>query len=133
MEDKKEDRKWMVVPKTLLGPSLVDLAHEQEHLKQLHVQEKKYNAIRTSKYSWLTFLPKNLFEQFHRFANIYFLSIIILNWLPAINAFGKEIAMFPLLFVLSVTAVKDLFEDRRRHKSDKEVNNRRCSVYSRCV
>lgn len=51
------------------------------------------NEIRTTKYTWLTFLPKNLFEQFHRFANLYFLFIVILNWVPAISAFGREISM----------------------------------------
>ena len=68
--------------------------------------------ISTTKYNIFTFLPKNLFEQFHRLANIYFLFIVILNWLPPISAFGKEIAMIPLIFVLAVTAIKDAFEDR---------------------
>lgn len=40
------------------------------------------NSISTSKYNVITFLPKNLFEQFHRYANLYFLFIQILNWLP---------------------------------------------------
>lgn len=44
----------------------------------------KTNRIHTSKYTWITFLPKNLFEQFYRFANLYFLFIQILNWLPGI-------------------------------------------------
>lgn len=34
------------------------------------------NVIKTSKYTLLTFLPVNLFEQFRRFANIYFLVIV---------------------------------------------------------
>ena len=88
------------------------------------------NLIRTTKYTLISFLPKNLFEQFHRFANLYFISIVLLNWIPPINAFGKEIAMMPVMFVLGVTAIKDLFEDRRRHNSDKRVNNTTCRVYS---
>lgn len=87
------------------------------------------NDIRTTKYTLLTFLPKNLFEQFHRFANLYFLFIVLLNWVPAINAFGKEISMLPVIFVLGVTAIKDMFEDRRRYLSDKRVNNSTCRVY----
>jgi hypothetical protein len=43
------------------------------------------NHVRTTKYTLLTFLPKNLFEQFHRYANIYFLVIAILNWMPFIQ------------------------------------------------
>ncbi|XP_076360092.1 phospholipid-transporting ATPase VA isoform X1 [Tachypleus tridentatus] len=89
------------------------------------------NRIRTTKYTFLSFIPKNLFEQFHRFANLYFLGIVLLNWLPQINAFGKEVAMIPVVFVLGVTAVKDAFEDHRRYLSDKRVNNLTCRVYSR--
>ncbi|XP_065336042.1 phospholipid-transporting ATPase VA isoform X1 [Cloeon dipterum] len=88
------------------------------------------NEVRTTKYTMLSFLPKNLFEQFHRVANLYFLFIVLLNWFPAINAFGKEIAMIPVAFVLGVTAVKDAFEDRRRHNSDKRINNSTCRVYN---
>ncbi|XP_063530570.1 phospholipid-transporting ATPase VA isoform X2 [Cydia strobilella] len=87
------------------------------------------NKIRTTKYTLLSFLPKNLFEQFHRVANVYFIFIVLLNWVPALNAFGKEIAMCPVVFVLTVTAIKDLFEDRRRHLSDKRINNSYCRVY----
>ena len=47
--------------------------------------------IKTTKYTIWSFLPKNLFEQFHRFANLYFLFIVLLNWAPEINAFGKEV------------------------------------------
>ena len=89
------------------------------------------NRVRTTKYTLLTFLPKNLFEQFHRFANLYFLFIVMLNFVPEINAFGKEISMLPVIFVLGVTAVKDVFEDRRRYRSDKRVNNSYCRIYKR--
>uniref|UniRef100_A0A6A7G3R0 P-type phospholipid transporter n=2 Tax=Hirondellea gigas TaxID=1518452 RepID=A0A6A7G3R0_9CRUS len=87
------------------------------------------NRISTTKYTLLTFIPKNIIEQFHRFANIYFLLIVLLNFVPSINAFAKEISMTPLLFVLCVTAMKDLFEDRRRYNSDKRVNNSTCRIY----
>lgn len=87
------------------------------------------NRICTTKYTFLSFLPKNLLEQFHRVANLYFIFIVLLNWVPSIQAFGKEVAMIPVLFVLGVTALKDLFEDRRRHASDKRINNSTCSVY----
>lgn len=87
------------------------------------------NAIRTSKYTPLSFIPKNLLEQFHRFANLYFLFIVLLNWIPAVSAFGKEVAMIPVIFVLGVTAIKDAFEDHRRHESDKRINNSSCRVY----
>ncbi|XP_028756392.1 phospholipid-transporting ATPase 1 [Neltuma alba] len=86
------------------------------------------NSIRTAKYSILTFLPRNLFEQFHRVAYIYFLVIAILNQLPQLAVFGRGVSVLPLAFVLLVTAVKDAFEDWRRHRSDKVENSRLASV-----
>lgn len=41
-----------------------------------HLQD---NHIKTSKYNVLTFLPINLFEQFQRVANAYFLVLLILQ------------------------------------------------------
>lgn len=91
----------------------------------------KGNQIITTKYNWLTFLPKNLYEQFHRIANLYFIFIVILNWIPSISAFGKEVSLIPVIFVLGVTMVKDWFEDMRRKSSDERVNSQTCRVYCR--
>jgi hypothetical protein len=49
------------------------------------------NRIKTTRYNILTFIPKNLFDQFRRVANIYFLTLIGLNWVPAINAISKNV------------------------------------------
>lgn len=87
------------------------------------------NVVHTTKYTIITFLPKNLWEQFHRFANLYFLFIALLNFVPAVQAFGKEVGFIPILFVLTVTAIKDVFEDYRRYRSDREVNAKLCRVY----
>ncbi|XP_037626977.1 probable phospholipid-transporting ATPase VA isoform X3 [Sebastes umbrosus] len=89
------------------------------------------NRIKTTKYTVLSFLPKNLFEQFHRFANVYFVFIALLNFVPVVNAFQPELALAPVVFILSVTAVKDLWEDYRRHRSDTEINHMDCLVYGR--
>lgn len=87
------------------------------------------NEIRTSKYTLITFLPKNLFIQFHRVAYLYFLAIAALNQLPPLAVFGRTVSLFPLLFVLTVTAVKDGYEDWRRHRSDRKENNREALVF----
>nr|XP_023656655.1 probable phospholipid-transporting ATPase VA [Paramormyrops kingsleyae] len=87
------------------------------------------NKIKTTKYTLLSFLPKNLFEQFHRFANVYFVFIALLNFVPVVNAFQPVLALAPVIFILSVTAIKDLWEDYRRHRSDKEINHMDCLVY----
>jgi phospholipid-transporting ATPase len=86
------------------------------------------NEIRTSKYTIINFLPKNLFIQFHRVAYLYFLAIVALNQLPPLAVFGRTVSLFPLLFVLTVTAIKDGYEDWRRHRSDRNENNREAMV-----
>ncbi|KAK1791533.1 hypothetical protein P4O66_013537, partial [Electrophorus voltai] len=95
--------------------------------------QKKYsgNTIRTTKYTFLSFIPRNLFEQLHRFANVYFLLLAALNFVPIVNAFQPEIAFIPVVAMMSVTAVKDLWEDQRRRKSDRRVNNLLCDVHDR--
>ena len=81
------------------------------------------NKVRTSKYTVITFIPKNLLEQFRRAANIYFLAMVILQVFSIFGAPNPEIGMLPLVFILGMTAVKDGIEDWRRSKLDNEVNN----------
>ncbi|XP_018419228.1 PREDICTED: phospholipid-transporting ATPase IK [Nanorana parkeri] len=86
------------------------------------------NSIKTSKYNILTFIPLNLFEQFHRVANLYFLFIIVLQTIPAISTLPWFAIMLPLLFLLIIRGIKDLIDDLARHKSDKDINNRPCEI-----
>ncbi|KAF0909761.1 hypothetical protein E2562_000087 [Oryza meyeriana var. granulata] len=86
------------------------------------------NSVRTTKYSVLTFIPRNLYEQFHRVAYVYFLILAVLNQVPQLGVFSPVASVLPLAFVLGVTAVKDAYEDWRRHRSDKNENNRTASV-----
>lgn len=84
------------------------------------------NFIRTSKYTPLTFLPLNLWYQFHLFANIYFLAAAALQCIPSISdSGGQPLLLLPLIFVLAVAAMRDLAEDIQRHKSDNKENGRK--------
>ncbi|XP_072868083.1 phospholipid-transporting ATPase VA isoform X2 [Chlorocebus sabaeus] len=89
------------------------------------------NRLKTTKYTLLSFLPKNLFEQFHRPANVYFVFIALLNFVPAVNAFQPGLALAPVLFILAITAFRDLWEDYCRHRSDHKINHLGCLVFSR--
>jgi phospholipid-translocating ATPase len=71
------------------------------------------NKISTTKYSAVTFLPKSLFEQFRRVANIYFLITALLSYSP-IAPFRGSTAVAPLVLVLVATMVKEAIEDWRR-------------------
>ena len=81
------------------------------------------NDIKTSKYSILSFLPKNMFEQFRRVANFYFLINVIIIFATPDPPTSPYTSVLPLAFVVIVTAVKQAYEDVLRHKSDKEINN----------
>uniref|UniRef100_A0A8D0CGE2 Phospholipid-transporting ATPase n=1 Tax=Scleropages formosus TaxID=113540 RepID=A0A8D0CGE2_SCLFO len=69
------------------------------------------NRIRTSKYNIFTFLPINLFEQFQRVANAYFLFLLILQLIPQISSLSWFTTIVPLVLVLTITAVKDATDD----------------------
>uniref|UniRef100_A0A663LZG5 Phospholipid-transporting ATPase n=1 Tax=Athene cunicularia TaxID=194338 RepID=A0A663LZG5_ATHCN len=108
-------------------PCLGHFKEEYEKVSKLYMN----NKIRTTKYTLLNFLPRNLFEQFHRVANLYFLFLVVLNWVPLVEAFQKEITMLPLIAVLTIIAVKDGLEDYSKYKMDKRINNLLTKVYSR--
>ncbi|XP_034713547.1 probable phospholipid-transporting ATPase VD isoform X1 [Etheostoma cragini] len=112
-------------PQRVSGKRRTVFARHGPHQQDYEAVSKSYqsNAIRTTKYSLLTFIPMNLFQQFHRAANLYFLFVVLLNWVPVVEAFQKEITMIPLLVVLVVIAIKDALEDYRRYLFDKKVNN----------
>ena len=81
------------------------------------------NKIKTSKYSMLSFLPKNIVTQFSKLPNIYFLLIGFLQMVPSISTSnGVPVILGPLVFILFVTAMKDLFEDLKRHSQDNDEN-----------
>ncbi|TQD73151.1 hypothetical protein C1H46_041319 [Malus baccata] len=80
------------------------------------------NSISTTKYNFFTFLPKGLFEQFRRVANLYFLTISILSTTP-ISPVHPVTNVVPLSLVLFVSLVKEAFEDWKRFQNDMTINN----------
>ncbi|XP_014826545.1 PREDICTED: phospholipid-transporting ATPase ID-like [Poecilia mexicana] len=104
--------------------------------RKLRANDREYNrsfkyatnAIKTSKYNFFTFLPLNLFEQFQRIANAYFLVLLVLQLIPEISSLSWFTTVVPLALVLTVTAAKDATDDINRHRSDNQVNNRKVEV-----
>uniref|UniRef100_A0A8C1W7G6 Phospholipid-transporting ATPase n=1 Tax=Cyprinus carpio TaxID=7962 RepID=A0A8C1W7G6_CYPCA len=84
------------------------------------------NRIVSSKYTFWNFIPKNLFEQFRRIANFYFL-IIFLVQLIIDTPTSPTTSGLPLFFVITVTAIKQGYEDWIRHKADNAINQ--CPVH----
>uniref|UniRef100_A0A8C2YVQ0 Phospholipid-transporting ATPase n=1 Tax=Cyclopterus lumpus TaxID=8103 RepID=A0A8C2YVQ0_CYCLU len=84
------------------------------------------NRIVSSKYTFWNFVPKNMFEQFRRVANFYFL-IIFLVQLIIDTPTSPITSGLPLFFVITVTAIKQGYEDWLRHKADNSVNQ--CPIH----
>uniref|UniRef100_A0A8B9FW02 Phospholipid-transporting ATPase n=1 Tax=Amazona collaria TaxID=241587 RepID=A0A8B9FW02_9PSIT len=96
------------------------------------LSKQKYagNAIKTAKYNVFTFLPLNLYEQFHRMANIYFVFVIFLQTFPVISTLPWYTLLFPLSCLLIIRGLRDLIDDIGRHQSDRNINSRPCEILS---
>uniref|UniRef100_A0A1L8DEI0 Phospholipid-transporting ATPase n=2 Tax=Nyssomyia neivai TaxID=330878 RepID=A0A1L8DEI0_9DIPT len=82
---------------------------------------KHRNRIKSTKYTLITFLPQNLLEQFRRIANFYFLVMTTIA-LIIDSPVTPLTSIIPLVFVISVTAMKQGYEDYLRHRADNMVN-----------
>ena len=90
----------------------------------------KSNEVDTRKYNCVTFLPKALFFQFNRPANIYFLICAILQCIPLISPLGPTSAVLPLVIVLSASLIREGIEDCNRGRLDKQQNMEICERYN---
>ncbi|XP_058216266.1 probable phospholipid-transporting ATPase 4 isoform X4 [Rhododendron vialii] len=96
-----------------------------------HVQKPlKYcsNYISTTKYNVITFLPKAIFEQFRRVANLYFLLAACLSITP-VAPFSTVSMIAPLAFVIGLSMAKEAMEDWQRFIQDMKVNMRKARVH----
>ncbi|EDX13275.1 GD20604 [Drosophila simulans] len=102
-----------------------------ENERRIRANDKEFNAqfkyhnnyIKTSKYSLFTFLPFNLLEQFQRLANFYFLCLLVLQLIPAISSLTPVTTAIPLIGVLTLTAVKDAYDDIVNNHKSKTLRN----------
>ena len=81
------------------------------------------NKISTTKYNCITFLPKALLYQFARLANVYFVATAIIQCIPIISPLGASTAVAPIVFVFTVSLIREAIEDYQRGKLDKEQNS----------
>lgn len=71
----------------------------------------KFQIIYFKHYSALSFVPSFLFEQFRRYSNCFFLFIALLQQIPDVSPTGRYTTLVPLIFILSVSALKEIIED----------------------
>uniref|UniRef100_T1KTV3 Phospholipid-transporting ATPase n=1 Tax=Tetranychus urticae TaxID=32264 RepID=T1KTV3_TETUR len=91
------------------------------------------NRISTGKYNVFSFMPKFLFEQFRRYSNVFFLIIALLQQIPNVSPTGRYTTAVPLFSILAVSALKEVFEDIKRHRADRTVNRSKALVLNKCT
>ena len=87
------------------------------------------NKLSTTKYNIFTFFPKSLIIQFVRLSNVYFLTTAIIQSIPIISPLTSYTAIVPLIFVLSVSIIREFIEDFSRLKYDNMNNNEEVYVF----
>ncbi|KNC99972.1 phospholipid-translocating P-type ATPase, flippase [Spizellomyces punctatus DAOM BR117] len=93
-------------------------------------QKFLHNSITTGKYNFATFLPKFFYEQFSKYANLFFLFTAIIQQIGDLSPTNKFGTVIPLSIVLVASAVKEIMEDMKRHSQDAETNARSVKVLS---
>ena len=86
------------------------------------------NTILSSRYTLYNFLPRQLFAQFSKLANFYFLCVSILQMIPGLSTTGTYTTIVPLLFFVTISIAKEGYDDLRRYRLDKAENNRTSRV-----
>ncbi|CAI5526193.1 unnamed protein product [Closterium sp. Naga37s-1] len=106
------------------GPSRILFVNDAEGNDEFGFSS---NRIYTTKYTWYTFLPRGLFEQFRRVANLYFLFHACVSLTP-LSSISPMATVPPLVFVVGLAMAKELWEDIKRGSSDYETNKRKATV-----
>eukprot|EP00659_Diplonema_papillatum_P018642 gene18642-28758_t len=86
------------------------------------------NTIKTARYEWWSFLPLNLYLQFTKIANLYFLVNMCFALVPGVSPVFPVTTILPLITVVGVASLRDAFEDTKRHKDDKKANSKAVQV-----
>lgn len=86
------------------------------------------NSITSARYTIWSFLPRQLYAQFSKVANCYFMVVAIMQMIPSWSTTGTYTTIIPLLIFISISIMREGYDDWRRHLLDKEENNRDAKV-----
>lgn len=112
---------------TIVNKSNVTLLLDERTKNQPYVN----NVITSSRYTLISFLPRQLLAQFSKVANCYFMCVAILQLIPSWSTTGTSTTIIPLSIFISISMLREAYDDYRRHKLDKEENNRSTNVLAK--
>jgi phospholipid-transporting ATPase len=130
------DRAKQAVTRRKQSQAELDAALAARGPRQVYVMDRAANGsfgyygnyISTTKYNFATFIPKFLFEQFSKYANLFFLFTLAIQQVPHVSPTNRYTTIGTLLVVLLVSAIKEVMEDLKRAGADRELNNTRVLV-----
>ncbi|KAI9718392.1 MAG: hypothetical protein M1812_004113 [Candelaria pacifica] len=117
------------IPPTKDGRHLsLNVPHRESLIDERTGKHYIGNTIRSSRYTLWNFFPRQLFAQFSKLANFYFLCVSILQMIPTLSTTGTYTTIVPLIFFVSISMAKEGYDDIRRYRLDKSENNSESSV-----
>ncbi|KAI0999106.1 putative phospholipid-transporting ATPase [Podosphaera aphanis] len=106
----------------------IDASRDTVLVDQRTGKEYIGNTITSSRYSVWNFVPRQLYFQFSKLANAYFLLVSILQLIPGLSTTGTYTTIVPLIFFVMISIGKEGYDDFRRHKLDQVENSRETFV-----
>lgn len=88
------------------------------------------NSITSSRYTLYNFIPRQLFAQFSKLANFYFLCVSLLQMIPNLSTTGTYTTIVPLAFFVIISMAKEGYDDLRRYRLDRAENRKTALVLS---
>ena len=88
------------------------------------------NLISTSGYTFLTIIPKTLYEQFHNISYFWFTLIIFLDFYLDIKEFSlKWYNLITLTLILFASLYQNVVQTINRMQSDKKINSKKVKLW----
>ena len=86
------------------------------------------NKIENQKYNLITFIPVVLFNQFKQFGNFFYLIMSVSQFFDELVVGFLFTYISPLVIVVSISMLKELYDDVNRRIQDKKTNSTQITV-----
>ncbi|CDF87326.1 related to phospholipid-transporting ATPase DNF3 [Zygosaccharomyces bailii ISA1307] len=109
--------------------------HKESNLLADERTDRPYvsNQISSCKYTVYTFLPRQLYYQFSKFANVYFFLISLLQVIYGWSTKIPYTMMIQLCVFIGFSMAREAYDDFKRHCLDKKENEKYAKVLTKSI